>query len=479
MATKKPARRSRLGTIYQVREGNWVARYNYNGQRHVPGHTFPTPELADQWLMAEALLIARDQWTPPADRRANTESVDAEVEATTLGEFAEKWIDTRTTRKSTPLSPRSQQEYRSYLNGRLAELAAQPIRGITRAMVDAWWQDNADVPVLRHHIYSFLGSVMSAAVSRDLIVANPCKVENAASRRPVKRPKAVTNDLITGLTPLDIAALSEAMRPAQWKALIMVLAYSGLRPSEALALSRDDIICAQADDGTPRWTLKVTKALSRTAEGGRGPRPPKTTESIRFVPLPPHVAGALAGHLDKWAAPSPDGLLFPSTNPANEWPTIQQLMGTAARPRSGKGRTPKMRTPSGFNAGRIAIGRPEMRLYDLRRWARHMWRKVGLGDADCEQLLGHKLDPVMYAYVTQDREQLWPYMEQLSRLAGWTKPVGQAFGGIDHRLLAAMTAEQLTAALAGMSDAELAKVVPSLPTESVVKALATRHAPIA
>jgi len=479
MAGRKPRRTSTLGTIYQNATGGWVARYDRHGQRHTPGRTFLTHKLADEWLTSEQLLIARDTWTPPAERRAAKEAAGTR-DTTTLDELAREWIDARTTSKGTPLAPRTIREYRAYLSGRLATLADHPVADIDRGMIDRWWQDNQDAPGLRHHCYAFLKSVMASAADRGIIAASPCRIENA-SRRAVQRPKALQNDLITGLTPLDIGALTEATKPAQWRALVLLLAYSGLRVSEALALTQSDLIRATGSDGTPHWTIRVTKALSVTSSGQRGPQPPKTPESIRFVPLPPHVAEALAEHMTRYAVPGPDGPLFPSTNAANPWPTVQQVMGTSAKQRAGKGRRAKPRTPTGFNAARIAIGRPELRVHDLRRWARHMWRKAGLGDADCEQLLGHVLDPVMGAYVTLDREALWLYMERLSELAGWTPPAATpgSAPGIDPRLLAVMTAEQIRTALAHMSDDEIAAVVPLLDPEALARAIIGRTPPAA
>ena len=74
MATiKQPRRTSSPGTIYTNRAGSFLVRYDRNGQRHTPNHGFPSFKLADDWLAAEQLLIARDEWTPPAQRRAQAD----------------------------------------------------------------------------------------------------------------------------------------------------------------------------------------------------------------------------------------------------------------------------------------------------------------------------------------------------------------------------------------------------------------------
>lgn len=471
MATAKhPRRGSKLGSIIESNAG-WKVRYTYQGRMHTAGHVFHSYQLADEWLAAEDLIIARNEWTPPAQRRAQAEAEKA-ASSLTLSAYAEEWIDNRTTRKGTPLAPRTQREYRAYLSGRLSDLAVQPIASIDQDLVAAWFDANQDAPALRHHCYSFLRAVMASAVKKGIIAASPCAVEHGEARPDVQRPSAVQNDLITSLGPADIAALAEATQPAQWQVLVLLLAYTGLRPGEALALTPADVTRAVASDGTPRWQVRVTKAM---AGATLGPQPPKTPGSIRFVPLPPHVAEVLDRHMARYAT-GPDVLLFPSTNPANPWPTIQQVTGTSPKKRTGRGRRSKLRTPTGFNAARIAIGRPELRLYDLRRWARHAWRAAGVGDLDCELLLGHVLGTVQGAYVTQNRDALWPAMVRISVAAGWTPPAGAsaAAPAIDPRLLAAMTPDQLAGAFAGMPDARLAEVVPLPPPEVLARALTAK-----
>lgn len=249
-------RRKAPGTIERAQSGRYRAYYTHQMARHTPGRLFTTRAAAEAWLNAERALIDRDDWTPPAERRAADARAEA-LDSTTLDAIANEWIDRRTTSRGTPLAARTMAEYRSYLTGRLADLAARPIAQVDRSLVDRWWQDNQDAPLLRHHAYAFLKSVMADAVERELIASNPCRVPNAA-RRSTQRPKALQNELITGLSALDVATLADGTRPAQWSALVLLLAYSGLRPNEAFALTRRDITMAAADDGTPQWTVRVT-----------------------------------------------------------------------------------------------------------------------------------------------------------------------------------------------------------------------------
>jgi integrase len=92
----------------------------------------------------------------------------------------------------------------------------------------------------------------------------------------------------------DIARLADAIDP-RYRALILLLAYSGLRIGEATALRRRDL------DG-------ASVAVRSTAVEVRGrlvEQPPKTRAGRRTVPLPQTVADALRSHLEQYSQPGP------------------------------------------------------------------------------------------------------------------------------------------------------------------------------
>lgn len=447
-------KRSKLGSI-RPKHKQFQARYMRHGVMHHAGQTFSTPKLADDWLLDEERLIDRGEWTPPADRRKAQEAAH-HASTLTLEAFAREWIEHRTTPRGKPLSERTKYEYERYLVGRLSDLAALPLVEITRKRIDTWWKANEDAPTMRHHIYAFLLSVMDDAADNELIPANPCKVKNAA-RRTRQRSLAEVNELITRLTHVNVATLAEAM-PARHQAFISLLAYSGLRPQEAFGLTRQDIIIDPAVNDVPRYSVRVNKAVSRGKIA-----PTKTPESNRIVPLPPHLAAILDEHLQEHAAPGADGLVFPSTHDGQAFGTLHQVMGSYASSKDSR--------LTGFNAARAAIGRPDLRIYDLRRWARHTWRSAGISELEAEHLLGHKLADVTSAYFTLDNEALWPYMERISEAAGWKLPTSEfaptPAAAIDTRVIAAMTPEQLRTILPRITDDQLAAIVPLLPPETV------------
>ena len=122
-----------------------------------------------------------------------------------------------------------------------------------------------------------------------------------------------------------------------------------------------------------------------------------------------------------------------------------------------------------------------MRLHDLRRIAQHLFAQAGMGDFDSEMMVGHKLPDVQRVYRTWDPDSLWPVMDELSRMAGWTPPSTphtplQALPDVEEapsinvRLLAHMTVPLLATTLADMSDAELDQVAGQLPPDKYLAA---------
>lgn len=468
------AKRRIPGTAEQQASGRWRAYYTHAKGRHTPGRTFTTERAAIAWLTAERAMIDKGTWTPPADRRADA-AAQAVVNAAAkeqVNAYARRWVAGRTTRKGTPLAPRTVTEYHRYLAGVLAPIATMPLNDVTRADVEQWWRDNEAVPRLRHHAYSFLKSVFTDAVERGVIVASPCKVVNAARVSP-STPRAVRAGMVNELTPADVEQLADAM-PGRHRFLVLLLAWTGLRPGEAFALRRTDVQTSTDPDGVPRVRVNAFMAVSKGPEGGPAlvAGAPKTPGSVRSILLPPHLAPELQRHLDEHAAPGVGGLLFSSTNPTLDYATVQQVTGTSAKRRTDRAGH-KVRTPSGWNAARLSVGRPGLRLYDLRHWARRQWTRAGLDTATVELLLGHELPAVQGAYAHLDLDHVWPFMVRCSESAGWSAPVRPAASAlaISPRLLNAMTTEQLAATLAAMTAGQLAATVPQLDPATLARVL--------
>lgn len=454
------ARSARFGSVGQTSGGSWWARYTHNATLHRPGHTFTTEKLARAWLTSERRLIDLETWTPPAERRA-----ESQLSATTLDAYARDWIDKRVTRKGGPLHPRTREDYLKYLGGMLAPIAGQPIARISLADVKRWHNGASRAPAQRHKAYAFLRSVMKSAQMDGIVTVNPCMVENA-TRKPRARHNA---DAVTKwLTHERVEQLAGLVQPRD-RLLILLAAYCCLRTGEAFALRRQDIEIGTGPDGLPFGWLTVERGIS-TYEGQRHEGETKTGElGNRVVPIPPHLIADLEAHLAEWAEPGPDGLLFPSTNPAQAFRTASQVNGNAPRP--GK-------SGYGWYHARQAAGRPDAHLHDLRHWGATLWDEAGTPAALRIAIMGHAQPGMTGHYTHPDTTKASPYARRVSELAGWGvvtlagMEVSPTSEPTLSAVLAALDDATLLATLPSLTAEQLAAIVPALPPARVALVVA-------
>src|SRR4030095_15526229 len=106
-----------------------------------------------------------------------------------------------------------------------------------------------------------------------------------------------------GVSSPQLRSWAEAV-PGGYLALVLVAGYGGLRWGELVGLRRRRVDVAGA-------RIHVVEQLAEVA-GKFIVSPPKTAAGQRVVVLPAVAVAALADHLDDYAAPGPDGLVFPS-----------------------------------------------------------------------------------------------------------------------------------------------------------------------
>ena len=205
---------------------------------------------------------------------------------------------------------RYDRELRMYV---LPRFGTTPIGRVTRAQVSDWVADLArgdakaryitrgsgemgDIGPMRkplgaasiQHLHTVLVAVLGWAVETDRIAANP------ATR--VRLPRIVDPEQVY-LSHEQIEALGNAAEdvatPAD-RSLVLLLAYTGLRINEALALTIADVDIKQRRIG-------VSQTWTEDLDGKRVLGPPKTHER-RKVPIPAFLALDLAGLIEDRAS---------------------------------------------------------------------------------------------------------------------------------------------------------------------------------
>ena len=201
-----------FGRLRQLPSKRWQAAYTGpDTALHSPRSTFMTKDDAVAWLAAERKPIDLDSWTPPSERRAVRKAAWQ-----TVREFADQWLASRKTATGEPLKARTVADYRRYLDQHiLPTLGSMPLRQLTPARVQAWYDDlEADTPTQRAHVGQLLRAIATTATDKKLIPANPCKIR---SRTP-------------GLAVAPAGSMNPASGTNRWK-----VAFAWLRSNACTA----------------------------------------------------------------------------------------------------------------------------------------------------------------------------------------------------------------------------------------------------
>ena len=277
-----PARR-RFGSVRRLPSGRWQARYwDAAGNRAGAPKTFATKADAQRWLSAAETDMSRGDWHDPR------------LGDVPFGEWVDRWLTT----KAPKLQPSTVDLYRYLLRKYVVPRFGKAAVGrITAVAVQAWLAELHSTDLSPNTIakaYRVLSGVMDGAVDARLIARSPCTIKGAGTER---------HDEMQIATPEQVAAIAAAVGP-RWEALVFTAAYGGLRWGELAALRRRDIDLAGRTIAVTRKLAEVNGQLSY----GR----PKSAAGRRTIGLPSFVARSLAVHIDLYALPGDDGLVFPS-----------------------------------------------------------------------------------------------------------------------------------------------------------------------
>ena len=132
-----------------------------------------------------------------------------------------------------------------------------------------------------------LSAALQHALRQGLVDRNVAR--QVRPPRPVRDPARVHAMPAQVIDRILRATLNEPLH-----ALWVVLATTGLRKGEALALRWSDV---DMDAGI----LRVERSLYRRREGGLGFKPPKTDKGRRALPIPAMTVDALRGHRSRQA----------------------------------------------------------------------------------------------------------------------------------------------------------------------------------
>lgn len=355
-------RKRHFGSIRQRASGRYQARYRGpDGKLRSAPHTFARKSDAARWLTLKEAEIARGDW------------LDPDAATVPFDEYARQWIADRV------LKPRTLELYNGLLrNHLLPAFGPLAIAGIDEAAIRRWRKERLDAgplakrpygPVTVAKAYRLLHAILATAADDQIIRRNPCRIDNAGKEDTPERQTV----------PLPVVFAITAAMPARYRLLVLLATFGGLRWGELAALRRDSIDLDACE-------IRVTQTSVQLDRGGLRTDSPKSAAGRRTVAFPAELVPELRAHLDRFAQPGRDGLVFIG-------PKGAQLRRTNFRPI--------------WVRACAAAGAPGIHFHDLRHTGGTLAAVTGATIKELMARLGHSSPraAMIYQHATRDRDQ--------------------------------------------------------------------------
>lgn len=283
MTRQKNRTRRHAGAIRKLPSGRYQARLRDPlTNRLVTLGSFPTVADADAAITKARTDQGRGAWVRPERLK------------TTVGDWCERWYET-----TTDLRPSTRKLYRWLLDTYVdPAFGDAPLGAIDALTVRRWLAGLHSSGLSKSTVakaYRVLSQAMSAAVESGYLAVSPCVIRGAG---------AEPESNLRCPTIVEVLSLADAVHERH-RAMILLAGLGGLRIGELAGLRRHrvDLLHRRVD---------VAEQVTEIMGGELVVGPPKTRAGVRTVALPAAVVEALAVHLEQYAEPGPDGLVFPA-----------------------------------------------------------------------------------------------------------------------------------------------------------------------
>ena len=389
-ARRRKAAKRQFGNVRRLPSGRVQARFTGpDGREHSAPTTFNTKGDAEAWLSIEHSKIIRKKWVPEDPG----ESARAVPSTLTLLEYVGDldgpgWLSERR------LAIRTREHYaRLLVNHILPRFGDTPLTQITNQHVRTWYAGLAPKhPTARAHTYALLRTILNTAVDDELIPTNPCRIRGAGQSPPATEIEPATTD--------ELVIMVETM-PERYRLAVLLAAWCAPRQGELLELRRRDVDLTNE-------VLRIRHSVARTRTQGRVVKEPKSAAGVRVVTIPSNLLPAIEDHLQRFAAPGPDGLLFPGTTKTGH------LSET----------TPNRH----WYKARAAAGRPDLNWHSLRHTGATMAADSGVPLKALMRRMGHSTPAMALRYQHAAKGHDKQIAEHLSMVAtaGNVTPIAKA-----------------------------------------------------
>lgn len=258
-------------TSEHLRGDRWLVRWRSESGEQLK-RSFSKKSGRDPEACAEAFDAQRH-----ADE-ARGEWIDPRIGRTPFQHYASTWMKSRLHKTGTV------DTYELHLRNHIMPVfGSYGLAAIRPTMVQQWIKDLQSVkglaPSTIETIYVIFASIMRGAVRDDYIRKTPCA--------DIRLPE-ISKTIVRLLTPAQVLALTDAM-PQRYALLVLLGAGAGLRQGEAFGLALDRIDATAGMITIDQQVVVVDRCPVLA--------PPKTSASLRDVPMPGFLMDAVTDHV--------------------------------------------------------------------------------------------------------------------------------------------------------------------------------------
>jgi integrase len=351
----------RFGRVRALASGRYQARYpGPDGIDRPASQTFATKKDAEIWLTMTEAEIRRGDW------------MDPDAGKVAFGKYAANWINDQV------LKPRTEELYRGLLKNHLAAFGNVDLGDIREGDVRRWREQRLDAgprqsrpfgPITVAKAYRLLHAVMNTAADDGIVRRNPCRIKGAGLEDSRERPVISAETLVELLDQV----------PPRYRALVLLATFASLRFGELAGLRRRELNL----DGC---SVRVEITTAETDDGRLIDHDPKSQAGRRTVAFPKEITAELRWHLECFAQPGDDGLVF-------------------IGPKGGRLRRSTFRRT--WTKVRAAVGLPDLHFHDLRHTGNTMAAGQGASLRELMERMGHSSTraALIYQHATRERDE--------------------------------------------------------------------------
>ncbi|RZF06052.1 hypothetical protein [Streptomyces albidoflavus] len=280
--------------VYKVRNGKPTKQFTWRCRYKKPDGTwgsepgFPTKKTAEEWGEAQEAAIRSGAWTDP------------ELLRTPFGRWAREWMAAKAPRGNTASTRWDRLEVHI-----LPRWEHTPLQAITWFDAEQWANGLKCEDAIATQCLSIMSSILTGAVDKKLIPANPLHGRRRSRTAEAKERQAEREQDKLWAPPEVVLQMARAAGPLDGMHILTV-AFTGLRWGESLAVSPASLSQRLERDFTcPALAVRQEVAeYRRRGPGGEklgmvvALEPVKTRESKRTIDLPPFLSNLLTPYAE-------------------------------------------------------------------------------------------------------------------------------------------------------------------------------------